>query len=141
MKRHISIFSKIFATLSVTFFNFSLAFAQTPPASSGCRAPNNIGELFTYAICILSVYVVPFLIGLAVVMFLVGVLKYVKSGDNEEAREAGRGLMIFGIIALFVMVAVWGFVKILFTTFFPNDRFEIQALPPQSSSPFKAANN
>ncbi len=133
-----NILTKIFILLIIPFLSFSLVFAQsTPNPSDTCNKPNNIGELFQYAVCVLSKYVVPFLIGLALVMFLVGVLKYVKSGDNEEAREAGRGLMIFGIIALFVMVSVWGFVKILFSTFFPGDEFRMPSLPPQATTPFR----
>ncbi len=117
-----------------------LTFAQTvtpSPSTPTCTQPNNIGELFTFAICLISKYVIPFLFALALVMFLVGVLKYVKGGDNEEAREAGRGLMLFGIIALFVMTSVWGLVKILYSTIFPASSFEMPALPPQSTTPFK----
>lgn len=114
-----------------------LVSAQTGSTNTACKAPENIGELFELAICLLGRFVIPFLISLALVLFLVGVLKYVKSGDNEEAREAGRGLMLFGIIALFVMTAVWGLVRILYTTFFPSSTFETPALPPQAPSPFR----
>lgn len=57
----------------------------------------------------------------AFVTFLVGVVKYVKAGDNEESRQAGRQVMIYGIIILFVMVSFWGFVKILTKSFFGDD--------------------
>jgi hypothetical protein len=106
------------------------------PSAPACSQPNDIGQLFVFSICLMTRFVIPFLFGLALVMFLVGIIKYVKGGDNEEAREAGRGLMLFGIIALFVMVAVWGLVKILFATIFPSSPFELPSLPPQSSSPF-----
>lgn len=136
------------------YFAFSVilpaeTFAQTPattvttpvttPTGDGCKAPNNIAELFTFGVCLLTKFVIPFLFALALVMFLVGVLKYVKNGDNEEAREAGRGLMLFGIIALFVMTAVWGLVRIVFTTIFggSDQKWEMPSLPPQSSSPFQ----
>ncbi len=133
-------------TLLSIFFTATLVIlplfvsAQNPtsaPAASACRQPNDIGQLFTFSICLISKYVIPFLFALALVMFIVGVLKYVKSGDNEEAREAGRGLMLFGIIALFVMTSVWGLVKILYSTIFPASSFEMPALPPQSTTPFK----
>ncbi len=127
-----------FATTLVILPFFVSAQGTTPaPAASACKQPNDIGQLFTFAICLISKYVIPFLFALALIMFIVGVLKYVKSGDNEEAREAGRGLMLFGIIALFVMTSVWGLVKILYSTIFPSDTFEMPALPPQSTTPFK----
>lgn len=61
--------------------------------------------------------VVPLLIALAVVFFLWGVLKFVTAGGDEEKRAQGRDTMIYGIIAIFVMVSVWGLVKILEDTF------------------------
>lgn len=56
---------------------------------------------------------VPLAIGLAVVLFLFGVIKYVTSGDSEESRKSGRQMMLWGIIGLFVMVSVWGLVQVL----------------------------
>lgn len=132
---------KIFYSL-ILLSAFSLPFfvsAQTSPTQRGadCKAPENIGELFELAICLMGQYVIPFLFALALILFLVGIVKYVKGGDNEEAREAGRGLMLFGIIALFVMTAVWGLVRILYTTIFPSNAFETPTLPPQATSPFR----
>ncbi len=60
--------------------------------------------------------VVPVLIALGVVYFVWGVITYVISSD-EEAKKAGRDRMIYGIIGLAVIVAVWGLVKILTNTF------------------------
>ena len=38
--------------------------------------------------------------------------------DNEEAKKAkGRSFMIWGIIALTVMISIWGLVRILTGTF------------------------
>ncbi|MFH1170097.1 MAG: pilin [Candidatus Vogelbacteria bacterium] len=59
--------------------------------------------------------------GLAVLYFLVGVLKYIQSADNEEKRKEGTMMMTYGIIALFVMVSLWGLVNVLKTTFGLNN--------------------
>ncbi len=59
---------------------------------------------------------IPFLITLAGLFFLYGVLKMVTAGDNEENRKAGQNTMIWGIVALFVMVSVWGLVSLLSNT-------------------------
>lgn len=55
---------------------------------------------------------IPIVIGLAVLAFLWGVLQYVIAKDEDKQEEA-RGIMLYGIIALFVMVSVWGLVNIL----------------------------
>lgn len=59
---------------------------------------------------------IPLIIGAAVLVFLFGILKFVVSGD-EEARKNARSYMVFGVIALFVMVSVWGLVNFLRNTF------------------------
>ena len=102
-------------------------------SQGGCKTPQNIGELFEFALCLLQGSVIPFLVGLALVIFLVGIVRFVGAGDNEEKRESGRGLMVFGIIALFVMVSVWGLVGILVRTF--GFRFELPALPQKANGP------
>ena len=57
--------------------------------------------------------IVPALIAAAVTFFLWSVLKYINSGDNAEVRAQARALMIYGVIAIFVMVSLWGFVNVL----------------------------
>jgi hypothetical protein len=54
---------------------------------------------------------------LAVLYFLWGVSKYILHSGNEEKRAEGYQMMIYGIIALFVMVSVWGLVGVLANTF------------------------
>lgn len=65
-------------------------------------------------------YVFQPLVGLAIaiglVMFLYGVLQYVANGGNEGKRKEGTQMMGYGIIVLFVMVAVWGLVAIVGST-------------------------
>jgi len=61
--------------------------------------------------------VMPIIISLAVLYFVWNVFLFVGAGDDEEKRKAARGKMIFGIIAIFVMVSVWGLVNILVNTF------------------------
>lgn len=55
---------------------------------------------------------IPIVIGLGVLVFLWGILQYVLA-DDESGKEKGRTFMLWGIIALFVMVSVWGLVNIL----------------------------
>ena len=64
---------------------------------------------------ILSI-IIPILIVLGVVYFVWGVVGYVISKD-EEAKKRGRDKMIYGIIGLVVIVALWGLVKIIDNTF------------------------
>lgn len=64
---------------------------------------------------------IPVLIAIALVVFFSGVAKFIGSGDNEEKRQSGRNIMVYGIIVLFVMFAFWGLVKIITQSFFLTD--------------------
>lgn len=60
----------------------------------------------------------------AVVVFLYGVLKFIRSEGKE--KEAGKQFMVWGIVGIFVMVSVWGLVNILQGTFnLDNSQIEI----------------
>lgn len=61
--------------------------------------------------------VVPILMVLALIYFFVGLVKYIMSAGDEESKSAGRSIMINGVIALFVMAAVWGLVAVIANTF------------------------
>jgi len=62
--------------------------------------------------------VIPLIIGIAVLTFLWGLVQYVTAGADEEKKAAARGIIIYGIIIIFVMTAVWGFVGILSRSIF-----------------------
>lgn len=55
--------------------------------------------------------------GLAVVLFLFGLVKFVKNAADTDAHEEGKHLMVWGIIAFFVLVTLWGLVSFLVESF------------------------
>jgi hypothetical protein len=116
----------------------AIALAWAPSvtfAAVTCTTPKDFATLFDYVLCIIVGYVTPFLFGLGGLIFIMGVLNYVRAGDDVEKRAAGRDLMWFGIIALFVMLSVWGFVRILTQSFFAADP-AFQSLPKRATSVF-----
>ncbi|MDO8523222.1 MAG: hypothetical protein Q7S12_02990 [bacterium] len=62
--------------------------------------------------------IIPALFILATVVFLYGVVKYVVAGGDEKKMDSGKQFMIYGLIGLFVMVAMWGIVNAAVSTFF-----------------------
>ena len=64
---------------------------------------------------ILSV-IIPLLITLAVVYFIWGVIQYTVSSDEEKKKKA-RGMIIQGLIGLFVIIAFWGIIRLITNTF------------------------
>ncbi len=72
------------------------------------------------------VYVI---IGAALVMFLYGILRLsFVDGQKPEAREQARKFMFWGIVSLFVMVSVWGLVRILQFTLFGSGNLIVPQL-------------
>jgi len=54
---------------------------------------------------------IPLVFTLALLFFFWGVAKYIWSAGQE--KEEGKKIMIWGIIALFVMSSVWGLVSFI----------------------------
>ena len=57
------------------------------------------------------------LIAAAFLWFLWGVALYIIHSDSEEERAIGRRHMIWGIVGIFIMVAVFGILKIVLNSF------------------------
>lgn len=75
-----------------------------------------------------------FLFALALLVFLWGMAKFILKADNETEREKGKQVMLWGLIALFVMLSVWGIVYILTVTFFSEG--ELQFFLPEDGGSF-----
>lgn len=71
-----------------------------------------------YLTCMIGNSVIPLIFALAVAMFVWGVVNFfIISADEEAKRAQGRQFMIWGVIALTVMLSVWGLVRIVGVTF------------------------
>lgn len=81
-------------------------------------SPNDFKELIGFVVFDL-VNPLIFLVGsLAFLAFFWGIAKYIFSAGDEQKKASGKDVMLYGLIALFVMVSVWGLIGILKNTFF-----------------------
>ena len=55
----------------------------------------------------------PIVVAIALIVFFWGLVKYIFAQGNEESKADAKKIMIFGLIALFVMVSVWGLVQFI----------------------------
>jgi len=55
----------------------------------------------------------PIVVGLALLGFFYGLAKFIFSASDPDKQKEGRSIMIWGVVALFVMVSVWGLVNFL----------------------------
>lgn len=75
-------------------------------------------DVLCYFTGIINNSIIPLMFAVATVAFVWGSIKFFLIDADEEAkREQGRQFMMWGIIALAVMISVWGLVGILGSTF------------------------
>lgn len=105
---------------------------------SGCSAltsTSKFSDLLCYITSIINNSFIPLIFAAATVMFIWGAIKFfIINADEEAKREQGKQYMIWGIVALAVMLSVWGLVGILGSTFGIGTSILPQVNPPGSSS-------
>ncbi len=57
--------------------------------------------------------IIPVMIGIALVVFFWGLIVYIAN----RGQKSGRDTMIAGLVALFIMVSVWGILRLAQNTF------------------------
>ena len=118
----------LWGLVNIVVQTFGLGSA-TPPALSAvtgtgtggaaCSFPGpKFQDVLCYITGIINNSIIPLIFALATVMFVWGVVQFfIINADEEKKRAQGKQFMIWGIIALAVMLSVWGLVGILSTTF------------------------
>ena len=94
-----------------------LAYPAVVYASHISIPPATLKDLFLLIAELVNV-VIPVLVGLALLIFFWGVAKLVLYADNEQKRREGINTIIWGLVALFVIISVWGIVFLFTQTFF-----------------------
>lgn len=102
-------------------------FVATKDVCSEANPLTSIAGFLNFFTCTIVVSVIPLLFTLATAAFIWGIIQYFLNPENEENRKKGKSFMIWGIIALFVMVSMWGLVGVIGNT------FGVKTLLPQVS--------
>ena len=112
-------FSILFAAVSFLKFVSVVKAADegTGDGEAGGGPVRDIKGLIGVIEKIIKESVIPLLVTLAVFYFIWGVVKYIQNAGDEEKRKEGAKMMTYGIIALFVIIAMWGLVNVLMGTF------------------------
>lgn len=95
-----------------------ITFTAMPFMALGAQL-NTLGDVLAVFTQIIN-GLMPFIVALAVLIFIWGVFQFVMAAGDEEGRKTGRDKMIYGIIGIFVMVSVWGLVNLLQGSFGTN---------------------
>ena len=92
---------------AVLAFSPILAFAQAQTLT--------LGPLQTLIIRIRDTInlLIPVLVGVAVLYFFWGLIQFLRASGDEKAAAAGKSHMIYGVIAIAVMLSLYGIIAFL----------------------------
>ena len=85
--------------------------ALLPALASAQTLLNTLALVNTFLNALIGLFIT-----LAIVAFFYGLIKYLFNLGSENAKE-GISIMLWGVIAIFVMVSIWGIVRLLQATF------------------------
>ena len=117
--------SSVSVSLPSSTTNTSGVINNTNPNAVVCSASSiktfkDLVEMFVS--CVLS-RLIYLLISVAVVVFLWGIFKFVKSEGDD--KEGAKELMFWGIVGLFVIISIWGLVAIFQFALIPSGNYNI----------------
>lgn len=94
-----------------------ITLAQTV-TESGKIGGSTIDVYLKSIVGFINAVLVPFIFAIAFIVFIWGMFQYfIAGGANEEQRDQGKQLAIWGIMAFVVMISLWGIVNLLVATF------------------------
>ena len=115
---------KLIIPVSVLLFP-SMALAQFGGISILVAAGRNLIDTLIFLV-----------VAIALLVFMWGLAKFIfKVGGDEKAVADGKRLMIWGTIALFVMLSIWGIIRFVRNEIFPPTDFQTPPGFPQVRQP------
>lgn len=97
---------KLIASVAVMAPAIALAQTTITSAESLATRLTQLGNLF-----------IQILIALAVIWIIYNVIRFIIKSDNPEERSTIGKAILWGIVGLFVILSIWGLVRILTNTF------------------------
>lgn len=115
------IFNKLKVIALIAFFLAFLPFTVLAQGATNnaCQLPSNanFADFANVIVCLVNAGFVPMLFAIALGFFVWGVWQYMLGNVDDGSREKGKQYMIWGIIALAVMLTVFQLVEIFGNTF------------------------
>lgn len=83
-----------------------------PVVASAQTLLNTLALVSTFLNALIGLFIT-----IAILVFFWGLIQYLLNLGSDEKRKEGLYIMTYGIIALFVMVSIWGIIRLLQGTF------------------------
>ncbi|MDO8594169.1 MAG: pilin [bacterium] len=104
---------KKFAIATAAYLLPLAAFASTVTTSAN---NDNIADIINQLNNVINT-IIPFLVGLAVLIIIWGVFNYIAGAGDEEKRAQAKQYIVWGVVGVFIMLSIWGLVNVLVNSF------------------------
>lgn len=133
----LAVIVSIWGLVNIVASTFNLGNASAPVLTSteggSCNTTGGLWakgkdfqDIAGFITCTIKNSIIPFIFALALATFVFGVVNFFFIGSGEEKkRTQGKQFMIWGLVALTVMLSIWGLVAILTRTFGINTKVGI----------------
>ncbi|OHA16609.1 MAG: hypothetical protein A3C79_01645 [Candidatus Taylorbacteria bacterium RIFCSPHIGHO2_02_FULL_45_28] len=101
--------------------------AVSIPTVVSAQAITDVNSL-TYKLTNIGNVVIEILIAFAVIFIIFNVIRYIMAGDKEARGPIGQSIL-WGIVGLFVILSIWGLVRILTNTFRTDTNAPVNQFP------------
>ncbi len=101
------------STRAFSFVSFVVGAAALvlPTLASAQTLLNTLALVNTFLNAAIGLFIT-----LAIVVFFYGLIKYLTKVGGEDSAKEGLSTMFWGVIAIFVMVSIWGIIRLLQNT-------------------------
>ena len=83
-------------------------------SNNNCRVYKRTFKSYVdYLGCVLRVYLLPFMFSLAIVAFVIGVVRMIAHPSNPEEIKRGRIFILFGLLGFFVITSIYALVAVI----------------------------
>ncbi|MBP6911911.1 MAG: hypothetical protein KBB88_01805 [Candidatus Pacebacteria bacterium] len=106
-------YKKLLAIISFTTLTPLVSFAATKCST---LPKDTFSDIVSKFVCITNVTIIPTLISIAFLIMVIGIVRFMSHGDNEEDRKKGKDFIIWGLISMTMIFTIWGFVRIFVNT-------------------------
>lgn len=94
-----------------------LPYADSNLGTCSRNGLNSLLDILIWARCVIGVAVIPLLFTIAFLIFVWGVIQFMRNNDDVKKREESKRFLLWAILALTVLTSVWGLVRIVTVTF------------------------
>jgi hypothetical protein len=141
MKSIKKIGSKLYVAAFMLFMPL-LTMAQSDPVTKTAIGGSNkagdnfdptktkLGGWLDSVLVFINEILIPFIFGIGFLVFVWGMFQYfIAGGDNDEAKEKGKSLMIYAVLGFVLIIVFWGVVNMLAGSTGLNENFDAKLTP------------